>query len=164
MKTLRHFLIFSTIFSFFFISCSSSSDEDELTKTGPDFSISDLQGTWNATSAFFSPSDPNSQSEGVDIIAEGGSLSIVILSNGRFTMNFNVQGSDPFTVTGEMFFENNEFFAIRFDEEPNDYDYFGIEYTSTTLQINGGPDTAEWDFNGDGNDEPASVTLNFVKA
>ena len=63
----------------------------------------------------------------MDIIAERGSLTIVIQSNGRFTMNFNVEGSDPFMVTGEMFFENNEFFAIRFDEKPKDYDYFGIE-------------------------------------
>lgn len=163
MKPLRHIILISTLFSFFFISCSSS-DEDELTKTGPDFSISELQGTWNATSAFFSPSDPNSQSDGVDIIAEGGTLSIVIQSNGRFTMNFNVAGADPFTVTGEMFFENNEFFAIRFDEDPDDYEYFGIDYTATTLRINGGPDTAEWDFNGDGEDEPANVSLDFVKA
>ncbi len=163
MKTLRNILLLGTLYSFFFIACSSS-DEDELTKTGPEFSISDLQGTWNATSAFFSPSDPNSQSEAVDIIAEGGTLSIVIQSNGRFTMNFDVEGLDPFTVTGEMFFENNEFFAIRFDEEPNDYDYFGIDYTATTLRINGGPDTAEWDFNGDGEDEPANVSLDFVKA
>ena len=100
----------------------------------------------------------------MDIIAEGGSLSRVIQSNGRFTMNFNEEGSDPFTVTGEMFFENNEFFAIRFDEEPDDYEYFGIEQTATTLQINGGPDTAEWDFNGDGNNEPAKGILNFVNA
>ena len=163
MKPLRHIILISTLFSFFFISCSSS-DEDELTKTGPDFSISELQGTWNATSAFFSPSDPNSQSDGVDIIAEGGSLSIVIQSNGRFTMNFNVEGMDPFTVTGEMFFENNEFFAIHFDEDPDDYEYFGIDYTATTLRINGGPDTAEWDFNSDGEEEPANVSLDFVKA
>ncbi|MFT4831043.1 MAG: hypothetical protein ACI815_000682 [Psychroserpens sp.] len=162
MKTLHNILLLGALCSFFFISCSSS-DEDKLTKKGPDFAISDLQGTWNATSAVFSPGDPGSQANPVDIIAEDGSLTMAIQSNGRFTMTFNVPDVDIEPVTGEMFFENNEFFAIRFDDEPGDYDYFGATLTSTTFEVISAEPVADWDFDEDGNEEPAYVSLNLVR-
>lgn len=64
-----------------------------------------------------------------------------------------------------MYFEDGEFFAIQFDDDPpDDPTYFGETLAGNTFTLNGGPDTAEWDFDDDGDDEPASVFLRFVKA
>ncbi|MEJ1222286.1 hypothetical protein [Sediminicola sp. 1XM1-17] len=162
MKKLKNILLLGTLFSFFFISCSSS-DEDELTKAGPDFAISELQGTWEATSAVFAYSGSGASYDPVRIVADGGTVRLVVQSNGRFTLTIDTVDMDEFIVTGEMFFENNEFFAIRFDDEPNDYEYFGATLTSNTFALNSGPDVAEWDFDGDGNEEPASVSFEFIR-
>ena len=64
-----------------------------------------------------------------------------------------------------MYFEDGEFFAIQFDDDPpDDPTYFGETLSGNTFQLSGGPDTAEWDFDGDGNDESASVFLVFERA
>ena len=63
-----------------------------------------------------------------------------------------------------MYFEDGEFFAIQFEyDPPDDPTYFGVTSSANTFSLNGGPDTAEWDFDGDGEDDPASVNLQFIK-
>ncbi len=165
MKTQNRILIFVSLLSFFFISCSSD-DGEERSNTGPSFSISDLQGTWNATSLVFTYSGqapiPNPSS--YDVIAEGGTATLTVEASGRFSLTVSPIGAPAVTFSGLMYFEDGEFFAIQFDDDPpNDPTYFGETLSGSTFTLNGGPDTAEWDFDNDGNDEPASVFLRFVK-
>lgn len=154
------------LFAFLLLSCSSD-DGEVMSDTGPDFSISELAGTWNATSLTFSFSgsgtvpDPSSY----DVVADGGSASMVVQSSGRFTLTVTPNGEPSESFGGRMYFEDGEFFAIQFDDDPpDDPTYFGAALSGNTFTLNGGPDTAEWDFDGDGNDEPASVYLVLVKA
>ncbi len=165
MKTL-HQLLFSSLFIVLLFACSSSDDENGISDTGPSFSISELQGTWTATSLIFSYSGqgPVPEPTSYDVVAEGGSATLVVQSSGRFTLTVRPMGLDNISFSGRMYFEDGEFFAIQFDDDPpNDPTYFGETLTSTTFSLNGGPDTAEWDFDGDGNDEAASVFLSFER-
>ena len=164
MKTLSKILI-APLFVFLFLSCSD--DPPEVTPDGPNYSISELQGTWNATSIRFSYCGSGQvEPSTYEVIAEGGSATMVVQSNGRFTLTINLAGElEPVLATGTMFFEDGEFFAIQFDDdEPNDPTYFGDTLSGNTFSLIGGPETAEWDFDGDGNDECASVSLSFERA
>ena len=164
MKTLHQILI-SSIFVLFLFACSSD-DDDVMADEGPIFSISDLQGTWEATSVIFSYSGPEPAPEprSYDLIGEGGSARLVVQSNGRFTLTVTPAGESAESFSGRMYFEDGEFFAIQFDDDPpDDPTYFGETLSGNTFTLNGGPDTAEWDFDGDGNDEAASVYLQFER-
>lgn len=165
MKTLYTYL-FSSLFIFLLFSCSSSDDDNGISDTGPSFSISELAGTWNATDLTFSFSGQGAVPEPsfYDVIAEGGTATLVVQSSGRFTLTVMPAGLDTVSFSGRMYFEDGEFFAIQFDEDPpNDPTYFGETLSGNTFTLNGGPDTAEWDFDGDGQDEPASVFLRFER-
>ena len=162
MKTLSKIFVVGALISFVFVSCSVG--EDELSLNGPDFSISDMQGSWEATAALFTTSENGSQVDQASIVEDGGSASMIIESSGRFTLTIAPVGRSSHTVTGNMFFEEETWFAILFDDYPDDYEYFGVELTATTLIINGGPNTAEYDFEDDGTFEPANVYLEFVRS
>ena len=143
MKTL-HQIFVSSIFILFLFACSDNGD-DEISPVGPDFSISELQGTWEATSLVFSysGSGPVPDPSSYDVIGEGGSATMVVQSSGRFTLTVTPAGSSAETFSGRMYFEDGEFFAIQFDDDPpDDPTYFGETLSGNTFTLNGGPDTA----------------------
>jgi hypothetical protein len=162
MKISNKIFVVGALISFVFVSCSF--DEDELSLNGPDFSIGDMQGSWEATAAVFTTSESGSQFDQASIVEDGGSASMIIESTGRFALTIAPVGRSSHTVSGNMFFEEETWFAILFDDYPDDYEYFGVELTDTTLIINGGPNSAEYDFEDDGTFEPASVYLEFVRS
>ncbi|MDH3796592.1 MAG: hypothetical protein OER83_06950 [Flavobacteriaceae bacterium] len=164
--TLPFWRIASIFLALFVLACSSD-DNDEQVDQGPDFAISELAGTWNATEITFSYSGTGNVPDPsfYQVVAEGGSGVLTVQSSGRFTLAVTPIGEATETFGGRMYFEDGEFFAIQFDDDPpDDPTYFGATLSGNTFSLNGGPDTAEWDFDGDGNDEPASVSLVFVKA
>ena len=164
MKTLSKILIAPLfVFAFLLFSCSSDDDEDVQANCGPEYCVADLQGTWNATSVLFTPCVFEGF-EGIDIIAEGGTAQMVVQSNGRFTLTVAFPGEGSESFTGQIYFEDGVWFAIQFDEDPpNDPTYFGDTLSGNTFSLNGGPETAEFDFDDDGEDECASVYLRFEK-
>ena len=162
MKTLTKILIAPLIaVAFLLFSCSDNGDDDPKLDCGPSYCISDLAGTWNATALTFTECNGPGF---IDLIAEGGSASIVIQTSGRFTLTINYpEGTEVFT--GKMYFEDGRFYSIQFDDDPpNDPTYFGDTLSGNTFSLNGGPETAEFDFDEDGNEECASVDLTFVRA
>ncbi|NNE03146.1 MAG: hypothetical protein HKN52_08265 [Eudoraea sp.] len=167
MKTLSKILI-APLFAFFLLSCSSS-DPDVKADCGPNYCVADLQGTWDATEytlTFCGTGEvPNPSS--FDVIAEGGSATLVVQANGRFTLSAMIMfdgQSYPESVTGKIYFEDGEFFAIQFDDdEPDDPTYFGDTLSGNTFSLNGGSVVAEWDFDGDEIDEGACLRITFVK-
>ncbi len=140
------------------IACSKDNgDGDELTKDGP-FPISELAGTWAATKAQFSVSTTS-----VDVVADGGTVQMSVQSSGRFSLTLDPVDRDAYTVSGEMFWEawqGSYYFAIEWDDEPGDWDTYGHTWDGTTLSINGGADTGEYDFDNDGDLE--SCSLHFI--
>ncbi|MCX2719944.1 hypothetical protein [Lentiprolixibacter aurantiacus] len=166
MKTLSKILIAPLfLFAFLLLSCSSD-DEDAKVNEGPSYAISDLAGTWIATEIRFSYCGSGTvEPSSVDIIAEGATATMVVQTTGRFTLTITFPDDvDDEIITGKMYFENGEFFAIQFDDDPpDDPTYFGDTLSGNTFTLNGGPETAEFDFDDDGNEECASVYLKFVR-
>ncbi len=144
-------------------SCSTDDDEDVivLTKDGS-FPISELAGTWEATKAQFSLNNVS-----IDVIEDGGTASMSVQSDGRFTLTLNPVDRNAYTVSGEMFwepFQQTFYFAIVWDYASDDWDTYGHTYNGTTLSLNGGADTAEYDFGNDGDMESCSVHLIFERS
>ncbi|MCW5517431.1 hypothetical protein [Muriicola sp. Z0-33] len=161
MRTsIKTILVSSICILFVALSCSKDDDE-ELTKDGA-FSISELAGNWDATRASFSGNSAN-----IDVVADGGSVTMSVRSSGRFTLTIDPVDRAAYTVSGEMFwekFEGNSFFAIVWDDYPGDWDTYGATLTATTFDLNGGFDSAEYDFDNDGTFESASISMTFTRS
>lgn len=142
-------------------SCSGDDDENVLTKDGP-FQISELAGTWEVTKAQFSVNTVS-----VDVVADGGTANMSVQSSGRFTLTLDPVDRNAYTVSGEMFWEEWQqtfYFAIVWDDEPNDWDTYGHTFDGTTLSFNGGTDSGEYDFDNDGDFEACSIHFIFVRS
>ena len=161
MRTTIKTIVFSTICLLFVALSCSEDDGDVLTKEGP-FSISELAGNWEATRASFSGNSAN-----IDVVADGGSVTMSVQSSGRFTLTIDATDRPAYTVSGEMFweqFEGDSFFFFLWDDAPGDWDTYGATLTATTFDINGGFDSAEYDFDNDGNFESASISMTFTRS
>lgn len=161
MKSFTYIFLISLISLTF--SCSTDDDEDinDLTKDGP-FQISELAGTWDATKAQFSVSGVS-----IDVVEGGGTASMSVQSNGRFTITLDPIDRNAYTVSGEMFwepFQQTFYFAIVWDDYPNDWDTYGHTFDGTILSLNGGTDTGEYDFDNDGDMESCSVHFIFDRS
>ncbi|MBT8306762.1 MAG: hypothetical protein KJN85_07480 [Maribacter sp.] len=162
MKALGKLFLFLPLFAFLLFSCSKSGDPaDELVKEG-DFKISELAGNWEATYANFN----DGAQQRVDVVGEGGTVSISVQSSGRFTLTIDPADRAAYTLRGEMsweLFEGDYYFAIEWDDYPGDWDTYGATLTATTFTISGGFDSAEYDFDNDGTFEACSLGMGFVR-
>lgn len=159
MKTLRYLFLIALLT--LNLACNKDDDEDVLTKDGP-FPISELTGTWVATKAQFSVNTVS-----VDVVAYGGTASMSVQANGNFTLSLDPIDRNAYTVSGEMFWEEWQqtfYFAIVWDDYPDDWDTYGHTFDGTTLSFNGGADTGEYDFDNDGDVEACSVHFIFVRS
>ena len=156
MKSFTYIFLISLISLTF--SCNKDDDpEDVLTKDGR-FPISELAGTWEATKAQFSVNTVS-----VDVVEDGGTARMSVQSDGRFTLTLDPVDRNAYSVSGEMFweeFQQTYYFAITWDDYPDDWDTYGETFDGTTLSLNGGADTGEYDFNNDG--DLSSCTVHFI--
>ncbi len=163
MKTLGKLFLLAPLFAFLLLSCSKS-DPDPLVKDGEGvpFKISELVGNWEATYANFN----DGVQQSVDVIDDGGTVSISVQSSGKFTLTIDPFDRASYTISGEMFwelFEGDYYFAIEWDDYPGDWDTYGATLTATTFTISGGFDSAEYDFDNDGTFEACSLGMGFVR-
>ena len=112
--------------------------------------IDEIAGTWTATSASFN---------GTDVIEEGGSVTLTIQNNGRFTFTIKRPGRDDMVFTGNMGFDE-EWLAVEYDTYPGEYEYYDIDYDAHNLHIGA---NSEFDFDGDGTDEEVIFFLDMVR-
>jgi hypothetical protein len=125
---------------------------------GPDpLTLDDLVGTWRATQFVFTKqSDP---SRFFDLIQNSGVVTIVIAANGTYSGQQSAFGvtetfSGTITVSGS-------FVSLTDDEDPGDPTDFAASLTGNTLTL--ATSDAEFDFDFDGTDEPASLTAVFQR-
>jgi hypothetical protein len=102
--------------------------------------ISELAGTWIATSATFN---------GVDVVEEGGSVTMVIQDNGRFTFTIQRPGKADMVFTGKLGFDE-QWLAVEYDTDPGEYEYYDITFDAHHMHIGA---NSEFDFDGDGSVE-----------
>ncbi|MGB5238338.1 MAG: hypothetical protein WBM43_06230 [Flavobacteriaceae bacterium] len=135
-------------------------DDSDCSLQGTNLSIADISGNWVATSAtFFTTSDPI---QTVNVVAEGGTVTLSIQSGGGFTLNISESDGPSDSSAGDFCFDE-DLLVVRFDgDDPDDWEYYRVQLTSgnNTLSI-GGP--AEFDFNGDGTPDPAEVELSLAR-
>lgn len=148
-------IIFTLIIAIFALTTACNDDDDDdddFSETGTNLSISDIQGSWIATSATFTAP------EFIDILAqgEGVTVTLVIQPNGRFTFSMMMPGSPGDVTTGKLGFDG-EFLAVRFDDDPDDEASFFISLTNNILTLRG---QTELDL--DGNDVDDFGTLELI--
>ncbi len=153
------------LFNLLFFICSilvscDDGEGDEFSLVGTNTSISALTGNWNATKALFG--NTTGPVVAVDVVAEGGSVTLNIQGTGRFTLTITQQGETPENVTGRMAFDE-DLLVIFFDDDPEEWEYFSITHSEPDLMVSGGNGSAGFDFDGDGTDEPADIDFEFVR-
>ena len=167
MKISIRTLIFSTVLiAFVAVSCSKDDSEGdtELFKEGGPFEFSELAGTWEATVAYFLRPNTNS---GVEIVGDGGSVSLTVQSNGKCTFTIDPFDCEAYTESGEMFWEHYDeeyYLEIVWNDFPDEGSSFRAELTDTTFNLLCGPEECvEYDFNCDGTLETASLSFGFIR-
>jgi len=127
----------------FFPGCKKDGDSS-------DERVSEIAGTWTATSASFN---------GDDVVEEGGSVTLEIQNNDRFTFTIKRPGKADMVFTGKLGFDE-EWLAVEYDTNPGEYEYYDITYDANNLHIGA---NSEFDFNGDGSDEFVIFFLDMVR-
>ena len=121
-----------------------------------------MAGSWEATTAgFFRASDGLN----LDLIAEGGSLSLTVQSDGKCTFTINPIDQDSYTVSGKMLwgsFEGDEALAIVWDAGDRSY-FRWVKLTATTFNLGCTSECGEYDFNNNGNPEVADLAFEFIR-
>jgi len=128
----------------FFSGCNG--DEDDISTEG----VEEIAGTWKATSASFN---------GIDVVELGGSATLTIQNNGKFTLTLKRPGENDMVFTGRLGFDEG-WLAVEYDTDPGEYEYYDITYDANNLHIGA---NSEFDFDGDGVDEFVIFFLDMVR-
>ena len=143
VRIVRNLLLVPLIsLSVAFLTGCDGDDDDDFSNTGTKLSISDIQGSWIANSATFSAD------EFTDFLADGGVVTLVIQSSGRFTFTVMLPGEPDDVTTGRLGFDG-EFLAVRFDGEDEEASFF-ISLVNNIMTLRG---QTEFDLDGNGVDE-----------
>jgi len=151
MKTCRLIPVAVLLLCFSF----ACGDGDNPINSDPAFS--NLVGTWEAIKDEFTNKADTSQK--VDAVSEGlGGITLRIQSNGSFEVTISLFGSPFLTLNGTASVERNKLILS--------YDGLGeieYEYTLENDRLTTIYNDATHDFDGDGNDEPATEVTVYVK-
>ena len=144
------------------IACSSDDEDLSISLDGPVLSVSDFSGNWNATNAVFESLDGSLR---VDIINVGGSATLAVQSNGRFTITLSVPGQASEVISGELGFNGDEYgssLIVIFDGDArDDYELFNISLNNGVLSLSG---QTTFDFLNNGSETPATLDLTLERA
>ncbi len=116
--------------------------------------VSDITGTWNASSVVFTNlANPSQKS---DLIADAdGTLTITFSANGDFSITLTVPPDQPETDVGTVEVRGDTLTLAESGQgSPTD---FIASLSGNTLTLT--TDDEEFDFDDDGTDEPASLRV-----
>lgn len=165
MRPYRYLYLIIIVIFIAFSSSSCSTEDDgfgQFSLEGTNVSIADIAGNWEATRAHFSRSAEGPILE-VDVVEIGGSLSLKIENNGRFSVTIQVPESPPEIYTGRFAFDE-DLLVINFDEDPDEWEYFSISHQEPNLLISGGTVYEALDIDGDGTREDVYIDFELVRA
>jgi hypothetical protein len=152
MKTLRRLSAF-VLLAAVAAGCSDSTAPEDIT-------LADLVGTWNATSATFTPVGGGA---GVEVVAQGFGLTITVTATGAYTLTVSFPGEADEVETGTMTVSNGRLTATPNDplEDPEVIDIVSLSGDNLTLFF----DDEEFDFTDDSidNETPATLTIVMVR-
>ena len=120
-------------------------------------SVDQIVGTWTATKVeYVSVSQPV---QTVDLIAEGGTATLVLNANESYTFTLTPSGEPPVIDTGDWDLDGDIFTVM-----PNGTTFelqFEIALSGNTLTLSGAD--AEYDFDDDQQEEDAKMNLVLVR-
>lgn len=155
MNTFRLFLV-AVLATGLLSACGG--DDNPVSGDGGVDTIADLAGTWNAVKDEFTNKADTSQK--VDAVSEGlGGITLRIQSNGSFEVTISLFGSPFLTLDGTARVEGNKLTLSYEGLGEIEYEYTLENDRLTTIY-----NDATYDFDGDGNDEPATEVTVYVKA
>ena len=129
------------------------------TGSGSSITIDDLVGTWNATTVTYTSQE--NPADRVDRIAGGGSATMTVEGNGGYTFVLTPAGAAPEVTNGFMVVESG-FLLVQNITEPGVTIAFAMTLTNSTLGLVS--DEPLYDFNGDGEEEPAILQIGLRRA
>ena len=147
----RYALLLAVIFALFTFFNACGGDDDPPLE-GNNISMTDLSGTWSATTATFN---------GTDVVAEGGSVTMTIQGNGRFNFMIERPGMDDMVFTGQLGFDE-EWLAVEYDTDPGEWEYYDYDLTDGKTKFHIGANS-EFDFDDDGMAEFVIFILDMVR-
>ncbi|WP_222983012.1 hypothetical protein [Flagellimonas meishanensis] len=146
-----------------FMSCSGDKEEFMISLDGPNISVSDFTGSWEATTSVFESTDG---SQRLDVIEVGGTTLLQVQNNGRFTITIAVPGQGSESFSGKMGFNGDEYgnrLIVLFDGDAmDDYELFNVDVNNDeTLFLSG---ITTFDFTGSGTEVLATIDLVMVRS
>lgn len=140
--------------------------------------IADLEGSWDASTLTFSPTDPDSEASPIPFISLGGDLVVNIEANGDFAGILTVPGAltpsqqaEDVPVSGSMSITqvgDDDVIVVNFDATTEGiFDQFGLPFedfdgpftlSGNQLTITN-ETTFDFDLGGPGAEEPALMTM-----
>jgi hypothetical protein len=114
-------------------------------------SMADLEGTWEGAELLFI-SQPD-EADTVDVISDGGSLTLIIDDDGSYGLAMTLPEDLPALENGTVFIDEARLILIG-DSPLSDVMVFNFELAADTLFLDG---NSEYDFDDDGTDEPALI-------
>lgn len=136
------------------------------TPMGPEgITLEDISGRWAATVFEFSTAG-SVAFPSVDLVADGITITLDIQSNGRFTLTQTSPQGAVDQSTGSLSFdaEAEDFLLLTFDDDPADeLEFFFVVVSQASFRLIDTTGEGEFDFDGDGVDEPARVNSTWVR-
>ena len=155
MNTFRFFLV-AVLATGLLFACGG--DDNPVGGNDGVTTFDDLVGTWNAIEDVFTNNANTSQK--VDAVARGQQTVLKFSSDGRFEMTLSEAGvgitlKGPARIAdSKLFLTLEDFFDLEIELE---FTLEGNRLTTTDRNV-------EFDFDGDGNNEPATEVTVYVKA
>ena len=130
--------------------------------TGPDgLTIADLAGTWEASSFVYSQAGTGAAVPDVDLVADGGSATLLLQSDGSFVLTIVDDGGTPDIAAGTMAFDGEDFLIVSIG--PDEIDFFFELLGDDAFRLTDNVGQAEFDLDGDGTDEPVRLAIRFER-
>jgi len=138
--------------------CTISCDKDDVTPEDPGITISDLVGSWHATSALFTNNSDAEQN--FDLVENGGELRFTVLAHGGVRTwveidTFSDEWDAQITITGDNTMETTPV------ESSRTVNKFTVDLKDNVVTLTNVDDS--FDFNGDGNEVSATTVSIFEK-
>jgi hypothetical protein len=132
--------------------------DEEGTGPGAGVAPEDLVGTWRATAlTFTNPQDP---SQSVDPIALGGHFTLTVAGDSTYWAVMAAPGEIPEIATGSWVIERG-FLLVTDDSVPGETTAFEVSLSGSSLTLV--TDEEEFDFDGDGVEEPAELRMVLLR-
>ena len=137
------------------------------TPAGPNgITLEDLADTWNATHFEFSQAEAGPGLPTFDVVAEGGSVTLEVQSNGRFMLATVYPDGSTESQSGKLGFDSEEedFLLVVFDDESDDeLEFFFVIENDDSFRLIDNTGEGEFDLDGDGVPDRARINSTWVR-